>query len=78
MRRDNSEDRYRFYRGLADCGNATRHLVEEFLPQHYAIHIAKLAYGFELEMPNQCARDVRCWKTRTAVVGRVQPMIGPA
>jgi hypothetical protein len=47
---DNSEDRYPFYLESADCGDATRQLVEEFLPQHHAVRIAKLACGFELEM----------------------------
>lgn len=56
--RDYSEDMYRFHLELADCGDATRHLVEEFLPQHHAIRIATLEYGFELEMPIQCAPDL--------------------
>jgi hypothetical protein len=49
---------YRLYLELADCGDATRHLVEDFLPQDHAIRAAKLEYGFELEMPIQCAPDL--------------------
>jgi len=50
MPRDGSVNRYRFYLELAHCGDAARHLVEEFLRQHHAIRFAKLEYGVELEM----------------------------
>ena len=56
--RDYSESMYRFYLELADCGHATRCLIEEFLPQHHVTRIVDLEYGFEFEMPIQCAPDL--------------------
>ncbi len=55
---DYSESVYRFYLEVADCRPSTRRLIEEFLPQHHAERIADLDYGFELEMPIQCAPDL--------------------
>lgn len=56
--RDYSESMYRFYLELADCSPATRLLIEEFLPEYHATRIMDLDYGFELEMPIQCAPDL--------------------
>ena len=56
--RDYSESVYRFYLEVADCSPATRRLIEDFLPQHYAVRIVGLDYGFEFEMPIQCAPDL--------------------
>ena len=56
--RDYSEGMYRFYLELADCSDATRRLIEAFLPPHHASRIVELDYGFELEMPVQCAPDL--------------------
>ena len=55
---DYSESAYRYYLEVAGCRPATKRLIEEFLPQHYAVRIADLDYGFELEMPIQCAPDL--------------------
>lgn len=55
---DYSESVYRFYLEVADCRAATRHVIEEFLPQHYIAQIVDLDYGFELEMPIQSAPDL--------------------
>ena len=55
---DYSETVYRFYLEVADRRAATRRLIEEFLPQHHASQIVDLDYGFELEMPIQCAPDL--------------------
>ena len=55
---DYSESVYRFYLELADCRPTTKRLIEGFLPQHLAARIADLDYGFELEMPIQCAPDL--------------------
>ena len=56
--RDYSEDMYRFYLELADCSDAVKQMIEEFLPQHHAARIVDLKYGFEFEMPIQCAPDL--------------------
>jgi len=56
--RDYSESMYRLYLELADCSHATRRLIEDFLPQHHAARIVDLDYGFEFEMPIQCAPDL--------------------
>jgi hypothetical protein len=55
---DYSESVYRFYLELADCGPATRRLIEEFLPPYHAMRLVALDYGFEFEMPIQCAPDL--------------------
>ena len=55
---DYSESLYRFYLEVADCRPATRRLIEEFLPQHHATRLVALDYGFEFEMPIQCAPDL--------------------
>lgn len=55
---DYSESVYRFYLEVADCRPATRRLIEEFLPEHHAERIVDLDYGFEIEMPIQCAPDL--------------------
>ena len=55
---DYSESVYRFYLELADCHPATRSLIGEFLPQDHAARIVDLDYGFEFEMPIQCAPDL--------------------
>jgi len=55
---DYSESVYRFYLELADCNHATRRLIEEFLPEHFAARLVDLDYGFEFEMPIQCAPDL--------------------
>ncbi len=55
---DYSESVYRFYLELADCRPTTKRLIEDFLPQHLAAQIVNLDYGFELEMPIQCAPDL--------------------
>ena len=49
---------YQFYLELADCGQNSRQLLEEFLPQHHATRIADMDYGFQFEMPIQCAPDL--------------------
>jgi len=49
---------YRFYLELADCSPAARRLIEEFLPPHHAVRIVDQDYGFEFEMPIQCAPDL--------------------
>lgn len=56
--RDYSERMYRFYLELADCCGKVRQMIEEFLPKQYAAKILKHDYGFELEMPIQCAPDL--------------------
>jgi hypothetical protein len=56
--RDYSEHVNRFYLELADCSQTTRRLIEKFLPQHHAARIVDLDYGFEFEMPIQCAPDL--------------------
>jgi hypothetical protein len=66
---DYSEAVYRFYLELADCSPATRRLIEEFLPQHHATRIVALDYGFEFEMPIQCAPDlVRLLSSRNIAI----------
>ena len=55
---DYSESVYRFYLEVADCRPATRRLIEYFMPQHHAAGTVDLDYGFELEMPIQCAPDL--------------------
>ena len=65
---DYSESVYRFYLELADCSHTTRRLIEEFLPQHHAARIVDLDYGFEFEMPIQCAPAHDGGKTNVAVL----------
>ncbi len=55
---DYSENVYRFYLELADCNHSIRRLIEEFLPEHFAARLVDLDYGFEFEMPIQCAPDL--------------------
>ncbi len=55
---DYSEDLYRFYLEVVDPNFVVKQLLRDFLGPGYVISMSDKPYGYEFDMPIQCAPDV--------------------
>lgn len=55
---DYTEDLYRFYLEVRDMDGKVESLLRDFLGTTQAEQLQRLAHGFELTLPIQCAPDI--------------------
>jgi hypothetical protein len=56
--RDYSEDMYRFYFELVDHSAVVKELLSTFLGERHSRSLTTLSFGYEFDMPIQCAPDL--------------------
>lgn len=55
---DYSEDMYRYYFELVDHTGVAKELISEFLGELHSRNVVTLSFGYEFDMPIQCAPDL--------------------
>lgn len=56
--RDYSEDMYRFYFELIDHEGVAKELISMFLGERHSRGLITVSFGYEFDMPIQCAPDL--------------------
>jgi hypothetical protein len=56
--RDYSEDLYRFYFELIDNDHVAKEIISQFLGKERATNIKIVEYGYEFNIPIQCAPEI--------------------
>jgi hypothetical protein len=56
--RDYSEDMYRFFFEIVDNSGTVKQMISNFLGEENSKSLAAVAYGYEFDMPIQCAPDL--------------------
>jgi hypothetical protein len=56
--RDYSEDMYHFYFELVDHAGVVKELLSKFLGEQHSRSLTTLSFGYEFDMPIQCAPDL--------------------
>lgn len=56
--RDYSEGMYHFYFELVDHGGVAKELISRFLGERHSRSLTTVSFGYEFDMPIQCAPDL--------------------
>jgi hypothetical protein len=65
--RDYSEGMYRFYFELIDHGGVAKELISRFLGERHSRSLTTVSFGYEFDMPIQCAPDLIRLLTREGI-----------